>query len=161
MQRSGPGLPVPALQADDRWWVGRGLRVMWATQICAECHITDPQHVLGPAGAHGCQVRVAFTWYHMVQWNGKYHLSCVERPAQALGPPSVGHAPNHISWSHTSAMGDWPTKLWSSQWGCWCQKRESQRKAKVLRILLYLYCLVPWSCMTWSSLGQTGGDWVP
>lgn len=61
MPRGDPGLPVPPLQADGRWWVGRGLRVMRAAHVCAERHIADPQHMLGPAGAHGCQVGAALT----------------------------------------------------------------------------------------------------
>lgn len=34
---------------------------MRAAHVCAECHVADPQHVLGPAGAHGCQVGAALT----------------------------------------------------------------------------------------------------
>ena len=34
---------------------------MRAAHVCPECHVADPQHVLGPAGAHGGQVGAALT----------------------------------------------------------------------------------------------------
>lgn len=34
---------------------------MRAAHVCAECHVTDSQHMLGPAGADGCQVGAALS----------------------------------------------------------------------------------------------------